>query len=370
VVRGAKANRLFDVLARLGAAGAWLSAVLPGEGRAWPFAPVRVDKFLQGALAGGTTNPMVGPVTSSLVVRQVFPNAKEYRDVLEEALSGSLPTDEGGSRRAAQELLKNAEHGGVTVDLLFGAFLDNRLVGAALGMETPGRAALVLTPSRLTSAGLDGTAAALRALTIAAWRKGLVFLESLTDPSALCLGDALRLSGFRNITQLLYLRRRLANGIEMPAGPHDLGWVSHEEAGDELFARALEQTYVGSLDCPEVMGVRQTADVLASHRAVGIFDPRRWWVALCGGEPVGVLLLSRFREEKVSEVVYMGVAQPSRGTGVGNALLAKASASANADGVTSLALAVDRRNAPARRLYERWRFRLLAAREVWIATPT
>jgi GNAT superfamily N-acetyltransferase len=125
---------------------------------------------------------------------------------------------------------------------------------------------------------------------------------------------------------------------------------------------------VESLDCPELTGLRPIAEVLAGHRATGLFDSSLWWVARRGEEPVGVMLLNRIPDVEALEVVYMGVAQAARGTGVADGLLDQAVAAAKQAGASTLALAVDQRNTPARRLYTRWGFTETGARDAWIAT--
>jgi GNAT superfamily N-acetyltransferase len=165
------------------------------------------------------------------------------------------------------------------------------------------------------------------------------------------------------------MRRHVVGEIPPHATNASLSWITHDVAGDDIFLQALDLSYAGSLDCPEVTGLRSTRDVLTGHKAVGAFNPRLWWVVKSGDQPAGVLLLSPLRDAEMLEVVYMGVSQAFRGTGVANALMHRAVKAAGAAGATSLALAVDCRNRPARRLYERWRFRLTGARDAWIAKP-
>ncbi len=64
----------------------------------------------------------------------------------------------------------------------------------------------------------------------------------------------------------------------------------------------------------------------------------------------------------------MGVAQVARGTGVADAVMQRAVEAAGRVGANSLALAVDQRNTPARKLYGRWGFIEFAARDAWIIT--
>jgi GNAT superfamily N-acetyltransferase len=110
-------------------------------------------------------------------------------------------------------------------------------------------------------------------------------------------------------------------------------------------------------------------EILAGHLATGEFDPGLWWLAMRHGRPVGVVLLNRIPPEPAVELVYMGVAQPMRGGGLAHALLGRALGVTGSVGAKFVALAVDQRNIPARRLYQRWGFLETARREVWIVTP-
>jgi GNAT superfamily N-acetyltransferase len=220
---------------------------------------------------------------------------------------------------------------------------------------------------------VEAAESALAALYQASRQRGLVVIEVLLPPADVRLPDVLSRAGFRHITRLIYLQRECSAAPQ--AGPHcclsskDLTWDSYRSDTHRLFCEAVEASYVQSLDCPELGGLRKTDDVLAGHRAAGDFDPGFWWVASRGGVPVGVLLMNCFSSTGLAEIVYMGVAQPARGTGVADALLDQAERLAGGAGVKQLALAVDARNIPARRVYTRWRFTETGAREAWIATP-
>ena len=86
--------------------------------------------------------------------------------------------------------------------------------------------------------------------------------------------------------------------------------------------------------------------------------PNDWLVYLDeGGHPIAVLLLAEVAQGKGMELVYLGVAKPYRGKGMGNVLMRYAvSESARVHG-TRLYLAVDDRNDPAVRLYTGMGFR-------------
>jgi GNAT superfamily N-acetyltransferase len=266
--------------------------------------------------------------------------------------------------------MASVRRGSVSIDLVFGAYQSNTLICACLAAESPGAVALVFASGAVrNSPEYAATVSLLRAVQDAAWHRDIALLEALAPPEADVLGDALNEAGFRYLTCLRYLRRHGPPTGPRARGATDLEWVTYSPDREPLFESALERTYVQSQDCPELTGLRGTAQVLAGHRATGLFDPGMWWVACREGEPAGILLLNRVPRNHVLEVVYMGVAHAARGTGVADALMWRA-VLAGADSRDSrLALAVDERNAPARRLYERWGFVEAAMRNAWIASP-
>lgn len=254
------------------------------------------------------------------------------------------------------------------IDLLFGVYLGDKLVGACLALESPGAAALVVISRELeTPAKRRASVEALRALQTVAWRRSIALLEALVTPGSPVLGGIFHDAGFQYLTRLLYLRRSWTKPDQGRVPAADLEWIPYTPKSEPLFLEALERTYVQTLDCPELTDLRPTSDVLADHRATGIFDPDLWRVAMRGGEPVGVMLLNRIPTEPAFEVVYMGVAQTARGTGVADALLHWAVETVARVGDVEVALAVDANNVSARRLYARWGFVETGARDAWIA---
>ena len=276
---------------------------------------------------------------------------------------------------AVADLLSSAERGCVSLDLLFGIYSGGSLVGACLVAEAPGSAALVFVSqpearSEARGGTIDGTAVreALDRAVQAAAARSIALLQVLQEPGSPELTGLLVASGFHRLTRLIYLERSTAGCAEGGRVASDLVWRSYRPEDDPLFGTALEATYRQSLDCPELTGLRTTSEVLAGHRATGAFDASLWWLAIRGDTPVGVLLLSRMCTQPALEIAYVGVAQPSRGTGVANALLAKTFTLARGDGAKLVTLAVDERNHPARRMYGRWGFAQYASREAWVAT--
>ncbi len=304
-----------------------------------------------------------------ITVRTILEGAPDHRRALHAVLGLTMPAARSGNARPVEELLNSAAKGLVSLDLLLGAYRGGKLIACCLVMEAPGRAAMaMISQDAASSEGYDGLVEVLQAAQAAAWRRSVVLLEVLAPVGRRALGGALRASGFRFLTNLQYMRRDVRPDEASIDIGCDVNWVSYEATHASLFARAMELTYVQSQDCTELTGLRSSVEVLEGHQATGAFDPALWWVATRADEPVGVMLLNRISSELAFEVVYMGVAQPVRGTGVANALLSRAVRRAASRGANCLALAVDERNEPARRMYARWGFVQTGARAAWIAT--
>jgi ribosomal protein S18 acetylase RimI-like enzyme len=274
----------------------------------------------------------------------------------------------------AEQLALHAEaasHENPSANWVLAAFLHDRLVAACFVQSSPGAAALLTIPSGpWLGQSLDALPILLRAAQSRAWERSNVLLELLVEPAHPRLVDAFRAGGFRYLTRLLYFRRPVGQPDRFRTPDPAFEWVSYSKQTEPLFRDALAQTYVQSMDCPELTDLRTAEEVLAGHRSVGAFDPRLWWVAKTAGNSVGLILLNKLPRSRTLELVYMGVACSAPGTGVGDALLQRAVKSAADANVASLALAADHRNTPARRLYDRWGFVRITERDAWIASSS
>lgn len=309
---------------------------------------------------------------STIEVRMILPSDVDHLPAMHRALALPVASHGSGAAPAVAELLAKASDHKILTEMLYGGYDGDELVGVALAVEPPGRAALTfVAPGAASPRWIEATVGALRALKETAWRRGVLLLESLLIPGKNPTQTALLASGFDYLTCLRYLRFELPpERIRSPTSDSsEIHWVSYGVDRADLFCGVIAKTYAQSLDCPELSGLRPVEEVLAGHLATGTFVPGCWWVALQGESPVGVILLNRISAEPAFEVVYMGVAQPARRAGVAKRLLRKAMVVARENGATELALAVDERNAPARAMYRRWGFVEHARRAAYIATP-
>src|SRR5690606_15135527 len=167
-------------------------------------------------------------------------------------------------------------------------------------------------------------------------------------------------AGFRKVGDLAYLKRPMAGLPEPDPTPWPAGIEvrSIQDPADRpLLLAALERTYQNTLDCPELCGLRETADVLDSHRSTGVFDPRRWWIVLLNGEPHGCALFSHCPDHNSVELVYLGLSPALRSRGLGTRVLSHGLSSLRGIAAEKVTCAVDLRNTPAQRLYARFGFR-------------
>ena len=193
------------------------------------------------------------------------------------------------------------------------------------------------------------------------WRSGGALAQAMLPGELLPEAAPLLRAGFRNVTQMVFLQHNLL-GLTEASTP--MRFETFDEAGHDRFTTTLGLTYEGTLDCPELNGARSHADILAGHRAAGLDRPGFWWLACDDDQPVGVVLLTEPADRLAWDLAYVGVVPEHRRRGVGRALVLHALHAAAREVCTRLTVAVDVRNAPARRLYESLGFVLSDTREV------
>jgi len=281
---------------------------------------------------------------------------QEYEAALD-LLFDRLSPDE--RRNSVKDVLRSLSGGRIIRHGLLAAWNDGSLVGSVLYAIQRDRTAFVwpprMGPGQADSTVADALVAALRAGVDSA---GAWIAQALLDPAAHDDADALDRNGFTYLTDLRFLVHMLdASARNQPVAgatfPPDLEIVTFEPGvHDERFARLLEQTYVGTRDCPEVGGRRSGGDALVSHRMSGEFDPSRWKLYRVAGKDAGVLLLNAHPEHSAWEVVYVGVAHDCRGLGLGRRMMIDALAAVRRAGQSTLLLAVDSRNDYASKVYD------------------
>lgn len=206
-------------------------------------------------------------------------------------------------------------------------------------------------------------AAVIDRCVLAARADGAALAQALVEPHETAAADAFIAAGFVRLAELAYLRRprptRRRTDETLPQGVT----LSPFQPGDEPdLARALERSYIDTLDCPALCDMRDTRDVIESHRAAGQFTPGMWWIVRRNKQPEGALLLNPCPTQDHVELVYLGISPALRGLGLGSTLLRIGLARCADRPERTVTCAVDKRNSPAMRLYQREGFSAFADR--------
>ncbi len=296
---------------------------------------------------------------------------------------------QGDVPQAAKRLVASAPTHGIDLTQTFATLNPDRSVRqACLVVLGAGRTAMLFLsepPRGGDAGGIEAGAAERRACLDSAchWlkteRRELVRIaQVLPDPGSDWAHRSCAAASFVRVGDLRYLRRPLADKVPgdpvatWPAGVEVQRLDEVPEASrDTKLIAALERSYEHTLDCPELCGIRETPDVLASHRAIGVFDPKMWWLAFAEGESHGCMLLNRCPEQRTIELVYLGLSPRLRGRGLAKLLMNHGlHRGRTADPTASMTCAVDDRNTPARKLYESLGFREFSRRVAWVRAIT
>jgi len=310
----------------------------------------------------------------------------------DDALSALLG-EQGRSRAAKRRFQAGASERGIDLSLMWGVVGEGPrgtgLGPVCLAVLGAGRLAMLfVSPPASGHAVETEREGVLRAAAVRGAVKGMA--REYADDVALVQGlpavveawacRAFAEAGLRRITSLATLRRAIPNARDFPqTSPGRIEWgegvsvralsrPTPDAADRGELVRAFERSYEGTLDCPELCELRRPEDVLDSHLAAGQFTPGMWWVVSDGSGPAGCVLFSPSPEHSTVELVYLGLAPELRGRGLGVALLRAALGGTRVYGARSVICAVDERNAPARRLYERFGFRESSRRAAFVAS--
>ena len=200
-------------------------------------------------------------------------------------------------------------------------------------------------------------------------------LQTIMQEENTLLCSAYTQAGFDVLATLAYMElskkdslARVESKKERASHIPHLSLVSMEHANEECLQVILNKTYSGSLDCPNIHGLRSIEEILSGHRGQGEYDPQLWSIAEVEGKPAGVLLLQAVPESEYMELSYLGCTPHFRGKGLGSALMQIAIAQSVTYGLPRIRLAVDSQNSPAISLYSRWGFRQTHNRMTMIRT--
>lgn len=278
-----------------------------------------------------------------------------------------------GDEAAGRQMLEAAVKHGIDLSNLWGSFdqSEKSVREACLLVPGAGRTAVVFlsTPPAGDQDRIDELGAVLSA-ALSNTEGDIAIAQAILDVDEPASAQALTAGGFLCAGSLQYLRRP-PTPIENPPDPGS-GWPDGitvtltDPSNDADLAAALEASYEQTLDCPELCGLRATHDVISSHRASGVWDPALWWIVRHEGTPVGAALLNHNPSQANSELVYMGLAPSVRGLGIASRLLDLGLYTTLSKARFPVTCAVDERNIPAQKLYDRAGFKVFDRRVAYV----
>jgi ribosomal protein S18 acetylase RimI-like enzyme len=254
----------------------------------------------------------------------------------------------------AMELMKFTAARGINLADLWVCECQGRIIWAALPVVNPGRTVLFFgTAVSVMGGDLNPMETGIDAISRHYGRQNIQLAQMLLDPADQQTIAVYQRHEFKLMAELIYLQRTIRRAKPPAPLPPPFRMLNYSEQTHAGFAAAVLASYEKSLDCPALNGMRDIEDVLAGHKAAGLFDPNDWYLLLHGSEPVAVLLLALTHQSDGMELVYIGLSPKVRGFGLANYLLQLAEARVCERKVSKLSLAVDAGNAPALKLYYR-----------------
>lgn len=306
---------------------------------------------LESSLTVSRCDPVTSPLTLALAA-QAWPEAERP-----------------SHWQTVQDLIRQGRADDV---ILLAAYCGDSCQAALVAQVLAGRIAVAHPPSLADGAAERSSLAArllLTALIQELSRRDVQMVQALLSKEQSEDAQLLAASGFSFAAELLLLTApsRVFPDHEL-ALPFQL--AAYQPADHFRLVGLIDRTYQGTLDCPQIDGLRQTSDVITGYKAVGEFRPELWQFVRHEGRDVGCLLVAIFPETATAEIVYAALVPAVRGRGWGLELTRQAQWLARQSGCSQLVLAVDAENRPAIAMYAAAGFQQWDQKRLWIRALT
>ncbi len=244
---------------------------------------------------------------------------------------------------------------------------ESPIASMCIWVPAPGKTAMLFAPSLSEfPEAAQATELAIRAVLEDARAAGVLVVQAMMEPADAAGKTVFTAAGLSQLATLTYMERRPPAQPPLFDLPPGMSLAPYSAATHGQFHQAIADSYLQTLDCPAMSGMREVEDVIAGHKSVGLFDPQLWSVVLRFGQPVACLLLSEIPARRALELVYLGVSATARGQGLGRHLMQRTLAIAARRQLDLLTLAVDASNVPAVKLYRRCGYTSVAQRVAMI----
>jgi mycothiol synthase len=225
-----------------------------------------------------------------------------------------------------------------------------RLLGAVWAQPQPGNVAAIWPP-QWNNVRPPKPDPLLTAVLATLTKQGYCVAQTLLPDATVPEADSLLSCGFQIAAELCYLAATARS--DLPRRFKTLRFVPYSPERRSEMATILERTYVGSLDCPVLDGLRPTSEILDEYEAVGAHRPELWLFAASDEGEIGCILLADHPDQNQLELIYMGLVPEVRGRGWGEELAREALRQAARRRRARVVAAVDGKNLPAVELYRR-----------------
>lgn len=315
---------------------------------------------------------MTSPSSSAITVSEV-PGERQFAAL--EWYFQNLPEEERTERVTAA--LTSVQNGVLSLRGLREAQHEGKTVGMSLSVLQPDGICQIWRPriaesieevADVQAAGQEILETLLKDLVHELDHSDARLGQVVLDVADERMAEAFRTAGFTQETRLYFLARSLQQPLPVITRP--VQRIPYREELAEIFANVLERTYIDSLDCRLLEGLRNSREALSSHQLSGVFRPEYWQLFMEAGElpqsnqPIGLCLLNDHPDQQAVELVYLGVVPEFRGKGWGLQLLVESLQQISAEERAAVFLAVDAENTFASDLYGRMNFAELAHRRV------
>ena len=265
-------------------------------------------------------------------------------------------SNERQMRAQGQAMQQMVARAGSAAGRLWWARADRTTLAAALVVEGVGRTSMLFfSPPDAPGVDRQWLIRLISEISRDAIEGGMSLVQALIEPADGEQEAVLADSGLILLAELIYMKRDLLSCLPGEQGAReDLTWRNYKQFTEVELGEVISQTYVDSLDCPALRGLREMSDVVAGHKCSGAFCPEAWWIVACGDQaaPVGCILVNDSVKAPAADIVYMGVAREFRRQGLAGAMLERAVLQAAERNCEGISVAVDTRNDYAIRVYE------------------
>lgn len=296
------------------------------------------------------------------------PTATELRPAVQLLLADASTPE---SFEQVDALLQAAELGEISLAGVFVARyvgVSGPLLGAVMAICQPDGTAHVWPPA---VSPIAPSALALElAVTCREWvrQSGARLAQCLTAIDNHLAQRLLEQAGYEPLTQLVCWHHDL-DDIPVTSWPGPCSCREYTASNAARFIAVIQQTYVGSQDCVQLQGRRSAEDSLTAHELVARAESRSWKLYHQGDEDIGVVLCADHCDQRMWELLYLGVVPKFRHRRFGLALLTHTLHTARAAGAEGLFLAADSANKAAANLYERSGFAVGFRQQIHVWFP-